>query len=238
MSQLILSLIVDPIGVKSGEQYGLETATQGKWNGDKWQRWVETVTAMKTSTKAIVKCWQGHGFPLKKWNNGVWNLGPVLMSMHLGLLSTLDNMLSVIIKNASIWKCWWQWIKKKMHTYRISVDGQKCIKMKTITKNSQVHVLVAWAKSLTYIITCNSIVFKCFSVHGYWQTCQKGSVDMKRSMSFQWQHTFEKALVWSGGPFRPGTCVPTSRGPRKHVSHEMRGKEETLSKLKEAQQDA
>ena len=103
----------------------------------------------------------------------------------------------------------------KMRTYLISVDGRKRIKVKTMTKNSQVHVLVAWAKSLTYIITCNSIVFECFSVHGYWKTCQKGSVDMKRSMSFQWQHTFEKALVWSGGPFRPGTCVPTSRGPRK-----------------------
>ena len=100
-------------------------------------------------------------------------------------------------------------------------------KWKRWPKISQVHVLVAWAKSLTYVTTCNSIVFKCFSVHGYWKTCQKGSVDMKRSMCFQWQHTFEKALVWSGGPFRPGTCVPTSRGPRKHVIYEMRGKEET-----------
>ena len=73
----------------------------------------------------------------------------------------------------------------KMRTYLITVDGRKRIKVKTMTKNSQGHVLVAWAKSLTYIITCNSIVFKCFSVHGYWKTCQKGSVDMKRSMSFQ-----------------------------------------------------
>ena len=130
------------------------------------QRWVETVTAMKTSTKAIVKCWQGHGFPLKKWNNGVWNLGPLLISMHLCLLSTLNNMLTVIIKNASIWKCWWQWIKKKMHSYRISVDGQKCIKLKWKgwPKLSQVHVLVACVQSSAYIATCSSTVFKCFSV--------------------------------------------------------------------------
>ena len=137
MSQLILSPNVGLVsGVKSGEQHGLETATQGKWNGDKWHKdglklWQQW---RQLSTKAIVKCWQGHGFPLKKWNNGVWNLGPLHISMHLGLLSTLNNMLSVIIKNASIWKCWWQWIKKKMHTYRISVDGQKCIKMKRMTK--------------------------------------------------------------------------------------------------------
>ena len=125
------------------------------------------------------------------------------------------------------------------HNYILLVwTVENASKWKWWPKISQVHVLVAWAKSLTYVTTCNSIVFKCFSVHGYWKTCQKGSVDMKRSMCFQWQHTFEKALVWSGGPFRPGTCVPTLRGPRKHVSHEMRGKEETLSKVKEAQQDA
>ena len=136
MSQLILSPNVRL--VKRGEIWWATRPWNGNTRQMKWwqmtQRWVETVTAMKTSTKAIVKCWQGHGFPLKKWNNGVWNLGPVLISMHLCLLSTLNNMLSVIIKNASIWKCWWQWIKKKMHTYRISVDGQKCIKMKRMTK--------------------------------------------------------------------------------------------------------
>ena len=133
------------------------------------------------------------------------------------------------LDSGSKWKC----------AHIVSVwTVENASKWKRWPKISQVHVLVAWTKSLTYITTCNSIVFKCFSVHGYWKTCQKGSVDMKRSMCFQWQHTFEKALVWSGGPFRPGTCVPTSRGPRKHLSHEMRGKEETLSKLKDAQQDA
>ena len=46
----------------------------------------------------------------------------------------------------------------KMRIYLISVDGRKRIKMKMMTKNITGVVLVAWAKSLTYVTTCNSIV--------------------------------------------------------------------------------
>ena len=41
-----------------------------------------------------------------------------------------SNALSVFIENASIWKRSWKWIKTKTHTYRISADGRKRIKMK------------------------------------------------------------------------------------------------------------
>ena len=51
-------------------------------------------------------------------------------------------------------------------------------------------------------------------------------------------HTFENVLVWSGGLFRPGTCVYTHFKRAQKTSLEMRGKEETLSKFKVAQRDA
>ena len=44
-----------------------------------------------------------------------------------------SNALRVVIENASIWKRSWKWIKTKTHTYRISADGRKRIKMKTMT---------------------------------------------------------------------------------------------------------
>ena len=44
-----------------------------------------------------------------------------------------SNALRVFIENASIWKHSWNWIKTKTHTYRISADGRKRIKMKTMT---------------------------------------------------------------------------------------------------------
>ena len=44
-----------------------------------------------------------------------------------------SNALRVFIENASIWKRSWKWIKTKTHTYRISADGRKRIKMKTMT---------------------------------------------------------------------------------------------------------
>ena len=43
-------------------------------------------------------------------------------------------MLCVLVENASIWKRSWKWVKTKTHTYRISVEGRKRIKMKTLTK--------------------------------------------------------------------------------------------------------
>ena len=49
--------------------------------------------------------------------------------------SVHTNALSVFIEKASIWKRSWKWIKTKTHTYRISVDGQKRMKVKTMTKN-------------------------------------------------------------------------------------------------------
>ena len=48
------------------------------------------------------------------------------------------NTPSVFIESASIcWKRSWKWIKTKMriHAYRISVDGRKPIKIKTMTEN-------------------------------------------------------------------------------------------------------
>ena len=70
-------------------------------------------------------------FRSKKWLVCVW--GPVYtnassfenayISMRFGLPS-IPNTLSVFIENASIWKRSWKWIKRKTHTFRISVDGR------------------------------------------------------------------------------------------------------------------
>ena len=49
--------------------------------------------------------------------------------------SVYANTLSVFIQNASISKRSRKWIKTKTHTYRISVDGRKRIKMKMMTNN-------------------------------------------------------------------------------------------------------
>ena len=51
-------------------------------------------------------------------------------TVHTNKLSVFN--LSVFIENASMWK---RWIKTKTHTYRISVEGRKHIKMETITEN-------------------------------------------------------------------------------------------------------
>ena len=45
-------------------------------------------------------------------------------------------------------------------------------------------------------------------------------------------------LVWSGGLFRPGTCVYTHFKRAQKTSLEIRGKEESLSKFKVAQRGA
>ena len=55
--------------------------------------------------------------------------------MRLDLPSTLIRWAFSPRENASIWKRSWKWIKIETHTYRISVDRRKGIKMKTMTEN-------------------------------------------------------------------------------------------------------
>ena len=73
-------------------------------------------------------------------------------------------------------------IKTKTHTYHISVGGRKRIEWKWRPKISQARVLVACAKSSTYVTTSNSIPF-----YGQSRYHENGSVDANRSTRFQWQ---------------------------------------------------
>ena len=101
--------------------------------------------------------------------------------------SVHTNALSVFIENASIWKRSWKWIKTKTHKSRISVDGQKRMKMKTMTEN------IAGACGCRMRIEFNlrhNVQFYRFLTFlcGQSKTNQNSSVDANWSMrEFLWQ---------------------------------------------------
>ena len=96
--------------------------------------WIKTNSLFKRRLKAEVHATRKY-MSVRHWETPYNQAPSTLMYFDEFTPSVHTNALSVFIENASIWKRSWKWIKAKTHTYRISVDGQKRMKMKTMTEN-------------------------------------------------------------------------------------------------------